>query len=310
MGRKVSNEDFLKRLEITNSDVVPLEPYIAMMVKIKVSYKSCGHTEYKAPVKLLAGHECAHNSCRWKKLSDSKIAEAAERNIKRCEEIGITLLEPYKGTKIVKTRVRNEKCGHEYEANLGNIINGSGCPICHGMKDTDSFAGLLDEKYPSRYTVIGEYVNNRTPITVKHNECGNIWDVIPKSVTVSETCPNCILSKGERYVKDYLEKNGVTFEPQYRFSDCRNILPLPFDFAIKVDGELKLIEFDGTQHFSNSSNNWGAKLGKDTFESISKRDEIKNKYCKDNAIPLLRIPYWWIRNERAERELSKFIFNL
>lgn len=27
-------------------------------------------------------------------------------------------------------------------------------------------------------------------------------------------------------------------------------------------------------------------------------------------IPLLRIPYWWIRNDKAERELDAFIKNL
>ena len=31
--------------------------------------------------------------------------------------------------------------------------------------------------------------------------------------------------------------------------------------------------------------------GKETFENIVLRDEIKNKYCENNNIPLLRIPY-------------------
>ena len=34
------------------------------------------------------------------------------------------------------------------------------------------------------------------------------------------------------------------------------------------------------------------KKQKKNYIILKKRDEIKNKYCKDNNIPLLRIPYW------------------
>jgi hypothetical protein len=69
----------------------------------------------------------------------------------------------------------------------------------------------------------------------------------------------------------------------------------------------KLLHFDGCQHFENSSRYWG---GNDTYEAVRSRDNIKNKYCEDKEIPLLRIPYWWIRSDRAERELDMFLSKL
>lgn len=32
--------------------------------------------------------------------------------------------------------------------------------------------------------------------------------------------------------------------------------------------------------------------GETTFKETQIRDEIKNKFAKDNNIPMLRIPYW------------------
>ena len=69
---------------------------------------------------------------------------------------------------------------------------------------------------------------------------------------------------------------------------------------VDVDGEKRLIEFDGSQHFSESS--W-----KRQNSQVKTNDEIKNNYCKEHNIKLLRIPYWWLRNDRIDRELKKFL---
>lgn len=45
------------------------------------------------------------------------------------------------------------------------------------------------------------------------------------------------------------------------------------------------IEFDGQQHYTNI-------YGEKSFEATRKHDNIKNKYCADTGIQLLRIPYW------------------
>ena len=110
------------------------------------------------------------------------------------------------------------------------------------------------------------------------------------------------MSKGELYIYNYLIKNNIEFAPQFKFDDCRDKRPLPFDFMVKVNNEIRLIEFDGSQHFYKSRTMYNT-------ERVKKHDEIKNKYCKDNNIKLLRIPYWWLRNDRILKELNKFVLN-
>ena len=59
-----------------------------------------------------------------------------------------------------------------------------------------------------------------------------------------------------------------------------------YDFVIlKNNTPIRLIEFDGEQHYKNIAN-W------DSLELQQKRDQIKNEYALSHNIPLVRIPYW------------------
>lgn len=58
-----------------------------------------------------------------------------------------------------------------------------------------------------------------------------------------------------------------------------------FDFYLPEENIC--IEFDGEQHF-RPIDYFG---GENTFKLTQKRDKIKNKYCKNNNIKLLRIKY-------------------
>lgn len=59
---------------------------------------------------------------------------------------------------------------------------------------------------------------------------------------------------------------------------------LRFDFYIK---NKYIIEYDGKQHFQ-AIDFFG---GEEEFYQRREHDLIKNKYCFDNNIPLIRIPY-------------------
>lgn len=47
-----------------------------------------------------------------------------------------------------------------------------------------------------------------------------------------------------------------------------------------------LVEYDGILHYEDKFNNHLE------FSKTKVRDKIKTTFCKDNNIPLLRIPYW------------------
>ena len=113
-------------------------------------------------------------------------------------------------------------------------------------------------------------------------------------------------SKGEIKITRFLTNNNIKFERDKRFDDCRNILPLPFDFYIPKYN--LCIEFDGIQHFQNT--NWYGKMSneemKENLKSNQLRDQIKNDYCKKNGINLLRIRY----DENVEEKLIKYFKKL
>lgn len=91
--------------------------------------------------------------------------------------------------------------------------------------------------------------------------------------------------KGEEKIKDLLTKMKVNFIQEYRFKDCRNKLPLPFDFAIFKSNKLYcLIEYQGEQHYRN----W-TQYGDNS--QLIKHDKIKKKYCMKNKINLYTIPH-------------------
>ena len=71
---------------------------------------------------------------------------------------------------------------------------------------------------------------------------------------------------------------------QSTFEKCKAYSLLPFDFFI--EGKY-IIEYDGRQHFYPIEI-WG---GEEGLAITRAHDLIKNKYCFDNKIPLIRIPY-------------------
>lgn len=110
----------------------------------------------------------------------------------------------------------------------------------------------------------------------------------------SYSCGCMKRSYGEYLIYKFLKNNHFTFEEQYKFNNCRNILPLPFDFALFNEHKklIGLIEFDGRQHFEPYSfNGEDEKIAISNYQECARRDMIKTNYCKQNHIKLLRITY-------------------
>ena len=82
-----------------------------------------------------------------------------------------------------------------------------------------------------------------------------------------------------------MSENNISFIPQYRFIDCKDIRPLPFDFYLP-DFNL-CIEYDGRHHFIPIKR-WGGEI---ELKNIQYRDLLKNEYCVKNKIKLLRFKF-------------------
>ena len=77
--------------------------------------------------------------------------------------------------------------------------------------------------------------------------------------------------------------NNVNYFPQYKFDDCRDVLPLPFDFYIPSKNVC--IEFDGQHHYYDLPG-WA------NHDITVKHDIMKSDFCEKSGIRLIRIPFW------------------
>ena len=101
----------------------------------------------------------------------------------------------------------------------------------------------------------------------------------------SQSCGCDRRSHGEQKIVEILTNNNITFEcevPMFKYSNGTNA---KFDFYINKQ---YLIEYDGETHYQANIHGWHTQ---ERLEQQLERDEIKNKWCKENNIPLIRIPY-------------------
>lgn len=204
----------------------------------------------------------------------------------------------YKNAK-TKIKFKCKTCNKEFESYPHNFLKSKGCPYCNNSiyYTTDLFKEKITDLVGDEYTLIGEYDKY---VTLKHNKCGYEYKILSNSFVVGNRCPRCKSSKGEKQIEKHMLSNKMCFSPQYRIKGCKNKRELPFDFAVFEDKDktkLKcLIEYDGEFHYKPVLFNGNENKANKRFETTQRHDEIKNKYCKDNDILLIRIPYWEFNN--------------
>jgi len=140
-----------------------------------------------------------------------------------------------------------------------------------------------------------KFTNVKEPCIFICCECHSI-DYLESAQNImlrEHVCKHCFpggvrggVSNGELKIEKFLIENNIKYRKQYVFKE---IGKKKFDFALlnNKNEVIGIIEFDGKQHFIESSF-FG---GKEKFEEIKKNDKLKNHFCKSNNIPLLRIKY-------------------
>lgn len=95
-------------------------------------------------------------------------------------------------------------------------------------------------------------------------------------------------SKGNRKIKEILEKDNIKFIQEKRFSDLKFDSGYFARFDFYLPDYNTIIEYDGRQHFIQGN---GVFDNKEKFAQTQAHDSIKNQYCKEHNITIIRIPY-------------------
>lgn len=132
--------------------------------------------------------------------------------------------------------------------------------------------------------------------------CGKEFEALPAAVNYNNriSCGCSIMSYGETIIELFLKTLGVSYDKQYSFDDCVYKSKLRFDFAVHDDDSIILIEYDGKQHYEPID--WFG--GREAFEETKLRDKIKNNYCKEHNLTLLRLPYTLNDDEIKEKIIN------
>jgi very-short-patch-repair endonuclease len=176
-----------------------------------------------------------------------------------------------------------------FKQRISNHMNlKDGCPKCVGVGkwNTDLLKYEFIEVHRNNFDyskVKFENIDKKVEIVCR--EHGTFYQNIHKHLS-GQGCRFCeSKSKGEDYIKMWLDELSISYKRQHSFETCRYINKLSFDFYLS-DYNM-CIEFDGKQHFEPVEH-FG---GEEGYKTNIKRDNVKNKWCLDNNIQLVRIKY-------------------
>jgi hypothetical protein len=147
------------------------------------------------------------------------IPERNKKIIKRCEEMGYELIEPYTHHSI-KIKIRCKKDNYEWLCAAGNFLNSnSRCPKCtnHLQLSKEEVQNRIYES-GKNIIIIGNYTKTQTKTEVQCGVCGNKWHAVPqKLINISgKRCPVCFKHKisfiPETHYEELKKKHNIDFK--------------------------------------------------------------------------------------------------
>jgi hypothetical protein len=268
--------------------------------KVCIKCNKCGIVFKQISESHLKGHGC--NICAMNGRPKSEFKLTKEEFIKKSRSIHGDKFEyiwDYNGIKYI-IFIKCIKCDIIWERKAHSHWNSKygGCNKClsKGMKDTQRMSIAEYESqcvsvHKGRYLYFQDYEGHGSKIKIyckKHDYY--FYQKASHHRVRLHGCPKCHFSTGELKISNFLDNKNIKYEMGKKFPECKNILPLKFDFYIPFYN--LCIEYDGEQHFRPIK----YFKGDIRFDNSKKLDEIKNKFCFESNINLLRIPYYDFKN--------------
>lgn len=273
--------------------------------EIRIQYICNKHSKYIQDISL--SHLKEHKGCKYcgiesrvKNTTSSKkeVMDEFKQYKKENEEIiDVFQRKSSQNKNIWWGKIKCLKHNHIFEIVKDSYKNGTGCYYCGREK-------IIDSITKNKEDVLKEFQqnlkDNEKIVRIFQKKRGSGWNtwyaeiecnkhglftIQKENHKAGKGCPVCSESKGERKIRDWLITNNIKFYKEYKFDDMKNIKNLRFDFYLP-DYNMA-IEYDGQQHFHPVD----CFNGKKGFDQTKKRDQLKNIYCSDNNIQLIRIPY-------------------
>lgn len=268
--------------------------YVNNQTKVKLICKICEYEYYVFPRTHYYNKTKQCIRCLCRRNNDKIILTHKEFLLKNNEIHGdkFQILSICKSSKDY-VKLKCNKCGFISTKRASSHLEGYGCKKCAILSNkqnkpisVDIFEKECKEIHNNKYNYFRDYLGGRKKIKIEcklHNYI--FYQNADAHRLKKQGCPKCDLSHGEMFICDYLNRNKIYYEYEKWFPDCRNIFPLRFDFYFPQFN--LIIEYDGRQHFEPNN-----KFKLKSFLQTVNNDFIKNSYCRDNNIILIRIPFY------------------
>lgn len=190
------------------------------------------------------------------------------------------------------------QCGIVKEVQLSYVIDGKskdcGCGRKQMLQETKT-KNLVGQRFGKLVALemLEERNANGRIVYRCRCDCGNEVDVLGNSLTTYHTLScGCLVSYWNMYIKQILDNNKIENTSEYTIF----IGDTYYRFDFYLPRYNLFIEYDGEQHYKPVRFFGNEEDAENVFKRTQEHDKIKNQYCKDNNINLLRIPYWETKN--------------
>ncbi|AJI08873.1 MULTISPECIES: PDDEXK family nuclease [Bacillus cereus group] len=131
------------------------------------------------------------------------------------------LLSEYAGSQ-KQVKVKHKVCDEIYEVTPDHILRKRKCPNCFGnkKKTTKQFIAELENNSPGQFEVIGEYLNSKTKMEIKHLKCGVTRLVWPNDILRNGGCRHCAGNEKkttEQFKKEVFEQVGNEYTVRSKY---------------------------------------------------------------------------------------------
>lgn len=288
MGKRLNTKEFVERSKIIHNNLYDysLVNYVNKRTKVKIVCQEHGIFEQTPDHHLYQKNGC--NKCGGtSKSTNSEFIIKAEKIYNNKYD--------YSKVEYVNNKEKVDIiCSKHgiFQQRPNEHLNGNGCNKCGILKqikhieyDNTIFINKANKIHNKLYDYsLVEYKEHKINVNIICPIHG-VFKQKPTTHLQGCGCQKCKSSKGEEKIRNYLREKNISFKEQYKFDDCEYKNKLVFDFYLPEHNTC--IEYDGKQHFKIVEY-FGGRSG---FMKRKHRDKIKNQYCIDNNINLIRIPY-------------------
>jgi hypothetical protein len=248
--KKLTNEQFIDKLQIINVNIVVLEKYINSSIKLLCKCKIDNFEWYAKPYTLLDGNGCP--KCKVTKM-------VLERKLSQKEFIK-RVIESNSNIEIIGEYINNHSnvdayCSKHnvyFSKSASLLMKGIGCKKCCSENYSNiqncSYETFMKEfeKYKSKIEIIGEYKNYKELTLFKCKIDEHEWMAQPGRIVKGIGCPKCsgMIKTDDEFKKELELKNPNIISLQKYINNktkilCRCLLD-DYEWMIKPSDVLKI----------------------------------------------------------------------